>query len=83
MLDFKAELTDELLTQFGYECLEKTAKFEVIEQSEANALKKPVEIKRAEPESKKMIEPERLKTETVNRPTTKYGMKYQDFLKDP
>ena len=83
LLDFKAELTDELLTQFGYECLEKNAKFGVMERSEANALKQTVEIKRAEPEFKKMFEPEQIKADTVVKPTTKYGMKYQDFLQEP
>ena len=83
LLDFKVELTDELLTQFGYECLEKNAKFGVIEQSETNALKQAVEIKRAEPEYKKMFQLERVKAETVRKPTTKYGIKYQDFLKEP
>ena len=82
LLDFKADLTDELLTQFGYECLEKNAKFGVIEQSEANALKQAVEIKRAEPEYKKMFEPEQVKAEIIRKPTTKYGIKYQDFLKE-
>ena len=83
LLDFKVELTDELLTQFGYECLEKNAKFGVIERSEANALKQTVEIKRAEPEFKKMFEPEQIKADNVAKPTTKYGMKYQDFLQEP
>ena len=89
LLDFKADLTDELLTQFGYECLEKDANFMVLEQSETNALKNNLEvkqavvIKRADSEFKKKFEPEQVKAETVSRPTTKYGMKYQDFLKDP
>ncbi len=82
LLDFKVELTDELLTQFGYECLEKNAKFEVIERSEANALKQTAETKRPEPEFKKLFEPEQVKAETVRKPTTKYGIKYQDFLKE-
>ena len=82
LLDFKEELTDELITQFGYECLEKNANSGVIEQSETNALKQTVEIKRAEPEFKKMFEPEQLKAETVTNSTTKYGIKYQDFLQD-
>ncbi len=82
LLDFKVELTDELLTQFGYECLEKGAKFGVIEQSETNALKQTVEIKRAEPEFKKMFEPEQVEATTVSIPTTKYKTKYQKFLED-
>lgn len=61
LLDFKVELTDELLTQFGYECLDKNAKFGVIEQSETNALKLAVEIKRAEPEFKKIFGLEQVK----------------------
>lgn len=82
LLDFKVELTDELLTQFGYECLEKGAKFGVIEQSETNALKQTVEIKRAEPEFKKMFEPEQVEATTVSIPTIKYKTKYQKFLED-
>jgi len=82
LLDFKVELTDELLTQFGYECLEKDAKFGVIEQSETNALKKTVEIKRAEPELKKMFEPELVEAETISKMPIKYETKYQNFLED-
>jgi len=82
LLDFKVELTDELLTQFGYECLEKDVKFGVIEQSETNALKKTVEIKRAEPELKKMFEPELVEAETISKMPIKYETKYQNFLED-
>ena len=82
LLDFRAELTDELLTQFGYECLGKEAKFGVLEQSEKNALKQSVVVKRSEPEISKMLELEQIKTENVSKPTAKYGSKYLSFLED-
>jgi len=83
LLDFKEELTDELLTQFGYECLGKNARFGVIEQSETNTLKNNLEVKRMEPEFQNMFEPEQVKAETVRNSTTKYGSKYLSFLDDP
>ena len=83
LLNFREELTDELLTQFGYECLERDAKFGVIEQSETNALKLTVETKKNKAEFKKMFEPEQVEATTVSIPTTKYKTKYQDFLEDP
>ena len=83
MLDFKEELTDELLTQFGYECLMKNARFGAIEQSETNTLKHSLEVKHKEPEFQNMFEPEQLKSETVSDSTTKYGSKYLSFLEDP
>ena len=83
LLDFKEELTDELLTQFGYECLGKNAGFGVIEQSETNTLKNNLEVKRMEPEFQNMFEPEQVKAETVSNSTTKYGSKYSSFLDDP
>ena len=82
-LDFKEELTDELLTQFGYECLEKDVNFEVLEQSETNTLKRSVEEKRSEPEFQNLIELEQEKAESISNLTTKYGSKYISFLKDP
>jgi len=81
-LDFKEELTDELLTQFGYECLEKNAKFGVIEQSETNTLKHNVEEKRREPEFQNLFELEQTKVESVSNLTTKYDSKYSSFLDD-
>jgi len=83
LLDFKEELTDELLTQFGYECLGKNARFGVIEQSETNTLKNNLEVKRMEPEFQNMFEPEQVKAETVRNSTTKYESKYLSFLDDP
>jgi len=83
MLDFKEELTDELLTQFGYECLMKNARFGAIEQSETNTLKHSLEVKHKESEFQNMFEPEQLKSETVSDSTTKYGSKYLSFLDDP
>jgi len=82
-LDFKEELTDELLTQFGYECLEKDVNFKVLEQSETNTLKRSVEEKRSEPEFQNLIELEQEKAESISNLTTKYGSKYISFLKDP
>ena len=81
-LDFKEELTDELLTQFGYECLGKDVKFGVIEQSETNTLKHSVEEKRSEPEFKNLFELEQVKVESVSDLTTKYNSKYSSFLDD-
>ncbi|MHA1485730.1 MAG: hypothetical protein ACTSSC_00995 [Promethearchaeota archaeon] len=83
MLDFKEDLTDELLTQFGYECLGKNARFGVIEQSETNTLKQHLDVKRSKPDFQKMFEPEQIKIETVSNSTTKYGSKYLSFLDDP
>ena len=81
-LDFKEELTDELLTQFGYECLGKDVKFGVIEQSETNTLKHSVEEKRSEPEFKNLFELEQVNVESVSDLTTKYNSKYSSFLDD-
>jgi len=81
-LDFKEELTDELLTQFGYECLGKDTKFGVIERSEANTLKHSVEEKRSEPEFQNLFELEQLNAESVSNLTTKYDSKYSSFLDD-
>jgi len=81
-LDFKEELTDELLTQFGYECLEKDAKFGVIEQSETNTLKHSLEEKRLEPEFQNLFELEQRKVESASNLTTKYDSKYSSFLDD-
>ncbi len=81
-LDFKEELTDELLTQFGYECLSKDAKYGVIERSEANTLKHNVEEKRSEPEFQNLFELEQTKGESVSNLTTKYNSKYSSFLDD-
>ena len=83
MLDFKEELTDELLTQFSYECMGKDSKFRVLEQSEANSLKHSVEAKIREPEFQNLFEPEQIKAEILNKSTTKYGSKYLSFLDDP
>jgi len=83
LLDFRAELTDELMTQFGYECLEKDAKFGVMERSEANALKHNDDLKRAEPELKKMFEPKQENTKPVSNSTASYKTKYSSFLEDP
>lgn len=83
LLDFKEDLTDELLTQFGYECLGKNVRFGVIEQSETNTLKHNLDIKRSKPDFQKMFEPGQIKTETVSNSTTKYGSKYSSFLDDP
>jgi hypothetical protein len=83
LLDFKEDLTDELLTQFGYECLGKNARFGVIEQSETNTLKHNLDVNRSKPDFQKMFEPEQIKTETVSNSTTKYGSKYSSFLDDP
>jgi len=83
LLDFKEDLTDELLTQFGYECLGKNARFGVIEQSETNTLKQHLDVKRSKPDFQKMFEPEQIKIETVSNSTTKYGSKYLSFLDDP
>jgi len=81
-LDFKEELTDELLTQFGYECLGKDAKFGVIEQSETNTLKHSVEEKRREPKFQNLFEVEQMKVESASNLTTKYDSKYSSFLDD-
>jgi len=82
-LDFKEELTDELLTQFGYECLGKDARFGVIERSEANTLKHSVEKKRSEPKFQNLFELEQSNVESVSNLTTKYDSKYSSFLDDP
>ena len=82
LLDFGQELTDELLTQFGYECLGKDVKFGVLEQSETNSLKHSIESKRKEPELQDIFEPEPVKTEIVSNSPTKYGKKYSSFLED-
>jgi len=83
LLDFKEELTDELLTQFGYECLGKDVKFGVLERIETNTLKHSVEEKRSEPKFQKLFEIEQEKAESVSNLTTKYGNKYLSFLEDP
>lgn len=83
LLDFKEELTDELLTQFGYECLVKNVRFGAIEQSKTNTLKHSLDVKRNEPEFQNTFEPEQLKSETVSDSTAKYGSKYLSFLDDP
>ena len=83
LLDFKEELTDVLLTQFGYECMGKDSKFGVLEQIETNSLKRIVEVKRSEPEFQNLFESEQAKAESLNISTTKYGSKYLSFLDDP
>lgn len=83
LLDFKEDLTDELLAQFGYECLGKDVKFGVLEQSETNALRQSVEEKRTEPIIQNLFETEHSKPETVSNLTTKYNVKYSSFLDDP
>lgn len=83
LLDFKSELTDDLMTQFGYECIGKAANFRVIKQSETNTLKNNLEVKRHEPEIQNMFEPKRIKVEAVMNSTTKYDSKYLSFLEDP
>ncbi len=83
LLDFKEELTDELMAQFGYECLGKEASFGVIEQVEVKSLKNSIDTKRSEPEFKNMFEPEQVKAKSVNVSTTKYNGKYSSFLDDP
>ncbi len=80
LLDFKEELTDKLLTQFGYECLDKNAKFGVIERSEAKALKQTVEIKRSEPDFKKMFEPEQIKIRHSGETDNKIRNKISRFF---
>ena len=82
LLDFGQELTDELLTQFGYECLGKDVKFGVLEQSETNSLKHSIESKRKEPQLQDIFKPEPIKTEIVSKTPTKYGKKYSSFLED-
>ena len=82
-LDFKEELTDELLTQFGYECMRKDVNFGVLEQSETNTLKRRVEEKRSEPKFQNLFEVEREKAESISNLTPKYGSKYLSFLEDP
>jgi len=82
LLDFGQELTDELLTQFGYECLGKDVKFGVLEQSETNSLKHSIESKRKEPQFQNIFEPEQAKAEIVSNSPTKYGKKYSSFLED-
>ncbi len=83
LLDFKEELTDELLAQFGYECLGKNAKFGVLEQSETKTLKHSLEAKRSEPDFQKKFESKQVKADSVNISTIKYGSKYLSFLDDP
>lgn len=82
LLDFGQELTDELLTQFGYECLGKDVKFGVLEQIETNSLKHSIESKRKEPQFQNIFEPEQVKAEIVSNSPTKYGKKYSSFLED-
>jgi len=83
LLDFKEELTDELLAQFGYECLGKNAKFGVLEQSETKTLKHSLEAKRSEPDFQKDFESKQVKADSINISTIKYGSKYLSFLDDP
>jgi ribosomal protein S13 len=83
LLDFQEGLTDELMTQFGYECLGKEASFGVIERVETKSLKNIVETERREPKFQIMFEPEQMKTETTTSSPTKYGGKYSSFLDDP
>ena len=83
LLDFKEELTDKLMAQFGYECLGKEASFGVIEQVEVKSLKNSIDTKQSEPEFKNMFETEQVKAKSVNVSTTKYNGKYSSFLDDP
>jgi len=83
LLDFKYEFTDELLTQFGYECLGKHAKFGVIEQSEANTLKNSLDMKKKESHFPTMYESEDSKENTKRITPNNYGNKYISFLEDP
>jgi len=83
ILDFKYEFTDELLTQFGYECLGKHAKFGVIEQSEENTLKNSLDMKKKESHFPTMYESEDSKENTKRVFTNNYGNKYISFLEDP
>lgn len=79
LLDFKDELTDRLLTQFGFECLQKNAKFDAIEHSEAISLQHTVE-QRTEPEVASNAQLEQIKPEVSNNLPLKYGTKYSSFL---
>ena len=82
LLDVREELTDELLSQFGYECLGKKAKFGVIEQNETNTLKQSLEVKRNIPKFQNKVESEQLSAENISNSTIKYGSKYSSFLDD-
>ena len=83
LLDFKEELTDELMAQFGYECLGKEASYGVIEQVETKSLKNSIETKKSEPEFKNLFEPEQVKAKITTPHLTKFGGKYSSFLEDP
>ena len=82
ILDFKYELNDELLTQFGYECLGKHAKFGVMEQVEANTLKNNLDLKKKEPQLHTIYESNDIKEVTMRDIANNYGTKYNSFLED-
>ncbi len=82
LLDLKEELTDELITQFGYECLGKEASYGVIERVEAKSLKNNIDAKRSEPKLKSLFETEQVETQIATPSPTKYGGKYSSFLED-
>lgn len=82
ILDFKYELNDELLTQFGYECLRKHAKFGVMEQVEANTLKNNLDLKKKEPQLHTIYESNDIKEVTMRYTANNYGTKYNSFLED-
>ena len=80
LLDLKEELTDKLMTQFGFECLQRNAQFEALEQSETTALRHSVKVPQAESEVVAVVQPERTKPKVSDKPTLKYGTKYSSFL---
>jgi len=82
ILDFKYELSDELLTQFGYECLGKHAKFGVMEQVEANTLKNNLDTKKKGPQLHTIYESNDIKEVTMRDTANNYSTKYNSFLED-
>ena len=82
ILDFKYELKDELLTQFGYESLGKHVKFGVMEQVEANTLKNNLDIKKKGAQFHTFYESEDNKEVTMRNTVNNYSTKYNSFLED-
>jgi len=82
ILDFKYELNDELLAQFGYECLGKHAKFGVMEQVEANTLKNNLDTKKKGSQFHTIYGSEDIKEIMMRDTANNYSTKYNSFLED-
>ena len=82
MLEFKDQLTNEHMAQFGYECFGKDKSFKVLEEIERGGFTSSVDVKLIGSDSQSILKSKEETEESIVIENSKLNNKYLSFLED-